>query len=232
MSKRSLTSLIVLSTALAACSDGDASRTVTAPDAGPAFSEAAADLDFALTPDGPTDFTLASEDAIAQMAGAQVLGAQMAASAQAATGSRSSGHVGFPTGWPGTPISFQKYSYTALGTTSATPFSAKGRFEGTVVNAGVEQKVHGEVLCMNVFGNTARVGGRITKYWVDGVPTPINPLRTNVIWVVVDNGEGASNPDAVSLQRFGNAAGMQLYCATGFLSFVAPNQEGNVQVQP
>ena len=232
MSKVSRTNLVVLCAALAACSDSATNRTLTAPDEAPSFSQAPADLDFALAPEGAADFTFASEDAIAQMAGAQVLGAQMAASAQAASGSRSSGHVGFPTGWAGTPISFQKYSYTALSTSSATPFSAKGQFEGTVVNAGVEQKVHGEVLCINVFGNTARVGGQITKMWIDGVPTPINPLRTNAIWVVVDNGEGASNPDAVSLMRFGNAAGMQLYCATGFLSFVSNNQEGNIQVQP
>jgi hypothetical protein len=32
--------------------------------------------------------------------------------------------------------------------------------------------------------------------------------------------------------RFSNEATAQIYCATGFLSVVFPNQEGNVQVQP
>ena len=86
---------------------------------------------------------------------------------------------------------------------------------------------------MNTFGNTTRVGGQITKLWRDGVQAPIPPTRTHNIWVVVDNGEGATTlPDQVSLMRFGSAAAAQTYCATGFLSTVTANQEGNVQVQP
>ena len=85
---------------------------------------------------------------------------------------------------------------------------------------------------MNTFGNTTRVGGQITRFLRDGVPAPILPQGTHNIWVVVDNGEGAATPDQVSLMRFSNAATAQIYCATGFLSVVFPNQEGNVQVQP
>ena len=51
-------------------------------------------------------------------------------------------------------------------------------------------KVHGDVTCMNTFGNTTRVGGQITKFSRNGVQAPIPPTGTHNIWVVVDNGEG------------------------------------------
>ena len=223
MSKVSGTSLIVLCAALAACSDSATTRTVTAPDARPEFSEALADVRVGFTPDGPFELALPSDDA----------STQMAASAQAASGSRASGHVGFPSGWPGTTIAFEKYSFVALSTDPATPFAAKGEYDlSLATTAGNTLDVHGDVTCMFTFGNTTRVGGQITKFLRDGVPAPILPTGTHNIWVVVDNGEGAATPDQVSLMRFGNAAAAQTYCATGFLSFVSANQEGNVQVQP
>jgi hypothetical protein len=224
MSKVSLTSFMVLCAALAACTDSDANRTVTAPDAGPAFSEALADISVGFTPDGPFELALPSEDA----------STQMASSAQAASGSRASGHVGFPSpGLPGFGIAFERYSFVALSTDPATPFAAKGQYELQLTTvAGNTLKVHGDVTCMNTFGNTTRVGGQITQFWRDGVPAPILPTGTHNIWVVVDNGEGSATPDQVSLMRFGNATAAQTYCATGFLSVVFPNQEGNVQVQP
>ena len=232
MSKASLTSLIVLGAALAACSDSATNRTLTAPGVRPSLSEAAADVGVAYSLDGPLDVGLASENAFAQLAGAQVLGAQLAASPQAASGSRASGHVGFPSGWPGTGITFEKYSFAALRTDPATPFAAKGQFEVMLATAtGITQTIHGDVICMTTFGNTARVAGQITKFWRNGAPAPI-PANNHAFWVVVDNGEGAATPDQVSLVRFNNAAVAQTYCATGFLSFVSPNQEGNVQVQP
>jgi hypothetical protein len=214
---------MVLCASLAACADSDTARTVTAPDVRPAFSEASADISVGFTPDGPFELALPSGDA----------STQMAASAQAATGSRASGHVGFPSGWPGSGITFEKYSFTALSTDPATPFAAKGQYEIELATAaGNTLKVHGDVTCMFTFGNTTRVGGQITQLWRDGVAAPIPPTGTHNIWVVVDNGESAATPDQVSLMRFGPAAAAQTYCATGFLSFVSANQEGNVQVQP
>jgi hypothetical protein len=218
---------------LAACSDSPTTRAVTAPDARPSLSEAAADLGVSYTPDGPSDVGSASEDASAQLAGAQLLGAQLAAAPQAASGSRTTGHVGFPTGVPGTVITSEKYSFVALSTDPATPLAAKGQFEVMLTTSvGIEQKIHGDVTCMITFGNTARVVGQITKFWVNGVQSPILPTRTHAFWVVVDNGEGRATLDQVSAVRFSNAAIAQTYCATGFLSFVFPNQEGNVQVRP
>ena len=237
MSKVSCTSLIVLCAVLAACSDTDTNRTVTVPEVRREISESPADLAVAYTPDGPFDLGLASEYATAQLAGAQLLGArsaaaQLAAAPQAASGSRASGHVGFPSGVPGLGIASEKYSFVALSTDPATPFAAKGQYEVMLTTVtGITNTIHGDVVCMNTFGNTTRVAGQITKVWRNGVQVPIT-ANTHAFWVVVDNGEGQGTPDLVSLMRFSNAATAQVYCATGFLSVVFPNQEGNVQVQP
>ena len=230
MSKVSVSNLILLCAALAACAD----TSTTAPDVRPSLSEASAEPGVSYTLDGPIDFGFASEDASAQLAGAQMLGAQLAASTQAASGSRATGHVGFPSGWPNTPITSEKYSFSALQTDPAT-LAAKGQFEIAYTTGAPlpvsDVRIHGDVTCMIVFGNTSRVVGQITKVWRNGVPSPIT-ANTHAFWVVVDNGEGAANPDLVSLVRFSNATIAQTYCVSGFLSFVSPNQEGNVQVQP
>ena len=84
------------------------------------------------------------------------------------------------------------------------------------------------MICMNTFGNTTRIAGQITRFWRNGVQARIPPTGTHNIWVVVDKGEGQATPDLVSLMRFSNAATAQIYCATGFLSVVFANQEGDV----
>ena len=238
MSKASVPSLFALCAALAACSDSPTTRTLTGPEVRPSLSEAPSDLGVAYTLDGPLDSGLVAEGATAQLAGAQtlgaqILGAQLAASPQAASGSRASGHVGLT--FPANPgIVSEKYSFVALSTDPATPLAAKGQYEVMyTTGAGNTIKIHGDVSCMTTFGNNARAAGPITKVWRDGVQMPIT-ANTHAFWVVVDNGEGASagTPDQVSLVRFSNAGIAQTFCATGFLSFVFPNQEGNVQVQP
>jgi hypothetical protein len=232
MSKVSLPTLMVLCAALAACSDTDATRTVTAPDVRPALSEASADFGVAYTLDGPFDFGFASEDASAQLAGAQLLGAQLAAAPQAASGSRASGHVGFPSGLPGVGLASENYSFVALSTDPATPFAANGQYELMLTTvAGVTNKVHGEVICMGITGNTARIAGQITKVWRNGVQVPIT-ARTHNVWVVIDNGEGQATPDQVSPMGFQTAPVAATHCAVGTPTVVFPNQEGNVQVQP
>ena len=236
MSKSNVASLMVLCAALAACADGTTTRTMTAPDAAPAFNEAATDAGFAYTPDGPSDFAIDGEDASAQVAGAQAIGAQPAAASQAASGPRSTGHVGFPAGFlpPSFGLASEKYSYSALRTDPATPEVAKGQFEVSLATlTGIEQRIQGDVTCIVTFGNTARVVGQITKIWRNGVRSPIT-ANTHALWVVVDNGEGAgaATPDQVSFVRFSNATIAQNFCTNGFLSFVFPNQEGNIQVQP
>ena len=222
MSKVSLTSLMVLCAALAACSDSDTNRTVTAPDAGPAFSEAPADLGVGLTVDGPFDLTLATE----------ATSTQMAAAAQAATGGRASGHVGFNFSPPfGGNLVSEQYSFVALATDPLTPFAAKGQYEMVLTLAtGVVQQVHGDVICMSTVGNTTRIAGQINKLWINNIPRPLTGATHN-FWTVTDNGEPGST-DTTSLMLFSNAANAQFHCTTGWTPPSFPNQEGNVQVQP
>jgi hypothetical protein len=230
MSKVRFTSLI-LCASLAACANDTTTPALTAPDAKSALSEAPADLGVAFTLDGPFDFTSSSEETTAQLAGAQLLGA-LAASPQAASGGRASGHVGFPSGLPGVGLADESYSFVALSTDPATPFAAKGQYELTLTTvAGVTNKVHGEVICMGITGNTARIAGQITKAWRNGVQIPI-PARTHNVWVVIDNGEGQATPDQVSPMGFQTAPVAATHCAVGTPTIVFPDQEGNVQVQP
>jgi hypothetical protein len=217
---------MILCAALAACSDS-ATPTVTAPNARLSLSEAAADFSVAYSIDGPFDQTSATEDALAQQGAVQ-----MGASAQAASGGRASGHVGFPSGLPFLGIADEQYSFVALSTDPSTPFAAKGEYELTLTTTtGRQNRIHGDVICMGITGNTARIAGQITKLWVNNVQVPI-PAVTHNYWVVLDNGEGRGTADLVSPMAFTIAAGAQAHCATGLPSIVFSNQEGNVQVQP
>ena len=226
MSKASLTPIIVLCAALAACSDSDTNRTVTAPDVAPAYSVAPADLGFGVTVDGPFDVFFATEDASAQQAAAQIAAAQ-----QSATGSRASGHAGFTFSPPFLNLTSERYSFVALSTDAAT-LAAKGEFEMMLtVVTGVEQRVHGNVICMSIVGNTTRLAGQIEKVWINNVQRPITGA-THVIWTVVDNGEGQGTTDTASPMFFNNAANAQLHCTTGFTPAQFTVQEGNVQVHP
>ena len=226
MSKVSVPGLMVLCAALAACTDTDANRTVTAPDVRPAFSEALPDFDLWLTADGPLDGAFAPE-------GGSPLAAatQLAAAAQAASGGHASGHVGL--NFPASPgVVSEKYSFVALSTDPSTPFAAKGEYEMELTTAtGRTNKVHGDIICVGITGNTARVAGQIRKLWVNNVQVPIAGPTHN-IWVVVDNGESQVTPDQVSLMQYTIVGGAQTHCATGLPSVVFANQEGNVQVKP
>jgi hypothetical protein len=226
MSKKSVTSIMVLCAALAACADGDTNQTVTAPGVRPALSIATSDVGFASTPDGPLDVFFGTGDASTQQAAAP-----MAAAQQTATGSRATGHVGFNFSAPVFGVSSERYSFVALSTDPAT-FAAKGEFE-VILAAGptFELKFHGDVICMSTVGNVARIAGRITKGWVNNVQTPITGSGFP-IWTVTDNGEGQGATDTASPMFFNNATNAALHCAVGFLPPQFPVQEGNVQVQP
>lgn len=226
MSKATVASLMVLGAALAACSDASTSPAVTAPDARPAF-DAPADVGFGLTPDGPLDVFFATADAAAQQA------ASLQASAQrSANGSRASGHVGFNFSAPTVGLSGERYSFTARSTGGAPTFAADGEFEIMLTAAsGVEQRFHGDVICMSVVGNVARIAGQITKGWINNVPTPITG-RAYPIWTVTDNGEGQGTTDTASPMFFNTAANAQLHCTVGFPPPQFSVQQGNVQVQP
>ena len=126
----------------------------------------------------------------------------------------------------------EQYSFVALRTDPATPDAAKGQFEVMYTTpAGGEIKIHGDVVCMIVFGNTSRVVGQITKVWRNGVPSPIT-ANTHAFWVVVDNGEGQGTTDTASPMFFNNAANAQFHCTLGFPPPQFPNQDGEIQVRP
>jgi hypothetical protein len=222
MSKTSRSSVIALCAVLAACSDGNTNRMVTAPDARRAVSEAPGDVGFGVTADGPFDVFFAPEDAAVQRAAAQ----------GAANGSRASGHVGFDFSGPTVGLLSERYSFAALSTDPAPTFAAKGEFEMMLTAAtGVEQRFHGDVICMSVVGNTARLAGRLEKVWINNVQRPITGA-THVIWTVTDNGEGQGTTDTASPMFFNNAANAQFHCTVGFPPPQFSVQEGDVQVQP
>jgi hypothetical protein len=221
MSKANVSRLVVLCAALAACTDTNTDRTLTAPDVRRALSETQEGFSVASTYDGPFEIVFPTEAA----------GTQMAAAAQAASGSRASGHVGL--NFPGSPgVVTEKYSFVALSADPSTPFAAKGQYEMQLTTAtGRTNKVIGDVICMGITGNTARIGGQIRKLYVNNVEVPL-PVLTHNHWVVVDNGQSQATPDLVSVMQYTLAPGAQAHCATGLPSFVSPNQEGEVQVQP
>jgi len=224
MSKASLTKLVVLCTALAACSEGTTNRTLTAPDVGPAPNAAPAGLRGAATVDGPFDVAFGSEAA----------SMRMAASARAASGGRASGHVALTLGSGFfTNIASEQYSFVALSTDPSTPFAAKGQYDMTLTTAsGVVQEFHGEVICMGTTGNTARIAGRLTSVVINGVPRAINPAASHNIWNVTDNGEGRGTTDTASPMIFFPAALAPLHCANDFIPPQFANEAGNVQVRP
>ena len=242
MSKASVTSVIVLCAALAACSDSVADRTLTGPGGRGDISEAPAELGASYTIDGSSELDRATDEASAPfaiMSSAQLLGAQLTASPNAASGPRATGHVGiyFPAN-PG--IVSEKYSFVALRTDPATPLAAKGQYEVQyTTGSGIEIKIHGDVDCMTTFvgvpgpfgGATARASGPIRKVWRNNVPAPIT-AATHAFWVVVDNGEGQQIfPDFPSLMNFAPVGIAQNFCANGFGINVFPNQEGKVQFE-
>ncbi|HYC50163.1 MAG TPA: hypothetical protein VEB19_03545 [Gemmatimonadaceae bacterium] len=154
-----------------------------------------------------------------------------AGQASLAIAGRASGHIGFNFGAPTIGLLSERYSFTALSTDPAT-FGANGQFELMLTAAtGVEQKFHGDVICMDIVGNTARMAGQLTKVWINNVQRPITGA-THVIWTVQDNGEGQGITDFGSPMFFNNAANAQQHCAVGFTPPTFSNQEGNVQVQP
>lgn len=221
MSSTSLSSLLVLCAALAACSDTG----TTSPDTRPSRNDVPADLRGASTVDGPMDVTFGSE----------AVSTQMAASVNAATGGRASGHV-FLTLGTGffTNIQTERYNFVALTTANdPTPFAAKGQYHMSLTTAaGILQEFRGDVICLGITGNKARIAGQLTSVVVNGIPRAINPNASHNIWTVTDNGEGKGAVDQVSPMIFFPAAIAPLHCASDFIPPQFANEQGNIQVKP
>ena len=121
-----------------------------------------------------------------------------------------------------------KYSLSAIRHDDG---SVSGEFEERVLlNSTGEfiRQTHGTVTCFQIVGNMARIGGL-----VDHATDPRFLPGTEFRLVVVDNGNGASDPpDMGSNARFGFPGTAQAFCDAGTAFNLEAVQHGNVEVRP
>jgi hypothetical protein len=121
-----------------------------------------------------------------------------------------------------------KYSLSAIRHDDG---SVSGEFEERVLlNSTGEfiRQTHGTVTCFQIIGNMARIGGL-----VDHATDPRFLPGTEFRLVVVDNGNGASDPpDMGSNARFGFPGTAQAFCDAGTAFNLEPVEHGNVEVRP
>lgn len=121
-----------------------------------------------------------------------------------------------------------KYSLSAIRHDDG---SVSGEFQERVILASTGEfirQTHGTVTCFEIVGNMARIGGL-----VDQATDPRFLPGTEFRLVVVDNGEGASDPpDMGSNARFGFPGTAQAFCDAGTAFNLEPVQHGNVEVRP
>lgn len=223
MTKVSLTSLVVACAALAACSDKDVNN-VTAPDLQSSRNEVSAEMRGASTVDGPADIAFARGG----------VSSQLSKSVRAATGGHASGPVMLTLGTGFfTNIATEEYNFVSLTTgNSPTPFAAKGQYRMKLVTTtGVVQEFEGEIVCMGITGNQARMAGQLTSVVINGIPRAINPAASHNIWNVTDNGEGKGAIDTASPMIFFPATAAPLHCANDFIPPQFANETGNLQVR-
>jgi hypothetical protein len=105
--------------------------------------------------------------------------------------------------------------------------SVTGELEETSEQDG-GQRIHAQVYCFTVVGNTARLAARI-----DQTNVSFGPVGSYVVWSLIDNGEGAKTaPDETTDFFFGGTqAQAEQHCRTGFkLAPFYPSIRGNLQV--
>jgi hypothetical protein len=121
-----------------------------------------------------------------------------------------------------------KYSVAAIRHDDG---SVSGEFEERVIlNSTGEfiRQTHGTVTCFEIVGNMSRIGGL-----VDQATDPRFLPGTEFRLVVVDNGNGASDPpDLGSNARFGFPGTAQAFCNAGTAFNLEPVEHGNVEVRP
>ena len=121
-----------------------------------------------------------------------------------------------------------KYSLSAIRHEDG---SVSGEFEERVILASTGdfiRQTHGTVTCFEIVGNMARIGGL-----VDQATDPRFLPGTEFRLVVVDNGEGASDPpDMGSNARFGFPGTAQAFCNAGTTFNLEQVDHGNIEVRP
>lgn len=115
-----------------------------------------------------------------------------------------------------------------LSATRSADGSVRGEFEEFSEQSG-GQRIHAQVVCFTVIGNSARLAAQI-----DQTNVPFGPAGSYVVWSVIDNGQGANGaPDQTTDIFFGaTQAQAEFHCRTGFnLAPYYSSLRGNIQVQ-
>ncbi len=104
-----------------------------------------------------------------------------------------------------------------------------GHFKFESDRDGAEVEASGQVICLTVIGNRARVGGQVTRSDFEGIP-----VGQQLVWSVTNNdgkkSDGSDEDDtASSLLGFPDA---MAYCAGGGPLQEFPVRKGNIHVRP
>ena len=108
--------------------------------------------------------------------------------------------------------------------------TVSGEFEEHVESSTGDfvRRTHGIITCLTVSGNVARFGGVITESSGNAAPP-----GTEIFATVVDNGEGANDPDDLASPGGSGNPGVALrHCTAGLFRPLFPITAGNVQVRP
>ena len=120
----------------------------------------------------------------------------------------------------------ERYSVSAIR-------HADGRVTGELEETSEQeggQRIHGNIVCFTIVGNTARLAARLEQSNV-----PFGPVGTYVVWTVIDNGQGAHDPpDLTTDLFFGRSEALATtHCNVGYnLAPFYPSLRGNLQVGP
>jgi len=139
----------------------------------------------------------------------------------AGRGQSASGHVDQTSSPFGLAV-IDQYSFAAVRTPQG---QINGQFEFRAKYQGLVVRAHGEVECLSINGNKARIAGRVTQSTFEGgIPT-----GSSLTWTVTDNDEPGRGRDTAS-QLLG--APREVFCAGAAQYPEAPLRRGNIQVRP
>ena len=127
--------------------------------------------------------------------------------------------------------------FTQAGEPTTFSFTARRYADGSVKgewerqNRSSDLRGHGDVTCFTISRNRAWIGGIIEQF------SPSDPPRVGleVVWRVVDNGQGANGPpDEISRSRdpaqVGRSSALD-FCSRPRNIFTRPLEAGNIRVR-
>lgn len=120
-------------------------------------------------------------------------------------------------------VVIDQYSFSAIRTPQG---KINGEFEFRAKYLDVVVRAHGDVDCLTINGNHARIAGHVTQSTFEaGIP-----IGSELTWTVTDNGEPGKGRDTASeLLGFPR----ELFCAAPAGQYPeAPIRRGNIQVRP